>query len=129
MRSHRDIHKSGSGGTNQVLQHVRGFLNEPNRVQTCSVVATTQQREKLDHQGHITAITDKKDRDLDYKYSVMPLLIYPEDSNEDEDDPRESLSDPSFTESTPETKPPREKPPEEPTSETNYDPFHNLLCP
>ena len=51
----------------------------------------------------------------------MPLLIYSEDSDNEEDNPCESPSNPSSTEPTPEPIPPSEKTTKEPTSEPNYD--------
>ena len=59
----------------------------------------------------------------------MPPLIYPEESDKEEDDPRESLSNPPFTDTTPEPGPPSEKPSEEPTSETDSDALSESSAP
>ena len=51
-----------------------------------------------------------EDRDLDDKESVTPLLIYPEDSVEEENDPQESLSNPPSADPTLEPGPPIKEP-------------------
>ena len=51
----------------------------------------------------------------------MPLLIYPHESNDEEDNSCESPSDPPSADITLEPGPQREKPTEETTSEPNYD--------
>ena len=61
-------------------------------------------------------VTETEDRNLDGEDSLMPPLIYPEDSNDEE-----SLSNPPSTEPTPEPGPPSEKPTKEPTLEPNAD--------
>ena len=61
-------------------------------------------------------VTDMEDSDLDNKDSMMPPLIYPEESDDEE-----SLSNIPSVEPTLEPGPPSEKPTEEPTSEPNYD--------
>ena len=40
-------------------------------------------------------VTDMEDIDSDNEESVMPLLFYPECSNDEEEDPRESLRYPT----------------------------------
>ena len=61
-------------------------------------------------------VTDTDDRELEYKDSVMPPLIYLEESNDEE-----SINEPPSVDPTPNTGPPREKPTKEPTSEPDSD--------
>ena len=58
---------------------------------------------------------------MDDKDSMMPLIIFLEDSNYKEEDPRESPSKTTSEEPTPEPGSPSEKPTEETTLETYYD--------
>ena len=60
--------------------------------------------------------TDMDDSNSDDKDNVIPPLIYPEDSKNEE-----SLSDPPSAEPTPETGTRIEKPTKEPTSESDFD--------
>ena len=76
-------------------------FKESQRVHVCPSVATLQQREKWYHQPQGAGVIDTDNRDLDDEDSMMPLLIYPEDSNNEEDNPCESLSIPTSTEPTP----------------------------
>ena len=52
---------------------------------------------------------------------MMPLLIYPEEFEDEEDNPHESPSNPPSAEPAPEPVPPSKKHTEESTSEPNYD--------
>ena len=52
---------------------------------------------------------------------MMSLLIYPEDYDDEEDDPCESLRNPLSVEPIPEPRPPSEKPTKETTSEPGSD--------
>ena len=61
-------------------------------------------------------VTDTDDRELDYKDSVMPPLIYPEESNDEE-----SISDSTSAEPTLNTGPPSEKSTKEPILEPDSD--------
>ena len=61
-------------------------------------------------------VTDTEDRKLDDEDSVMPTLIYPEDSND-----KEYLSKPISADSTPEPGTPGGKPTKELTLEPDYD--------
>ena len=61
-------------------------------------------------------VTYTEESDSDDEGDIMPLLIYPEDS-----DNKEYPSNPPSTEPTPEPTPPSEKTTKEPTSEPNYD--------
>ena len=69
-------------------------------------------------------VTNTVDSDLDNKDSVMPPLIYPEES-----DNKESLSDPPSAEPTPDPRPPRVKPTMEPNSEPDYDALSEASAP
>ena len=57
------------------------FFKESNRVYACPSVAAPQQREEWDYQprGYVFIETEKSDSDD--KDSVMPSLIYPEESD------------------------------------------------
>ena len=61
--------------------------------------------------------------------SVMPQLIYLVNSNDKEEDPCESLSDPTSAEPTPEPELPSKKSNEEPTSEPDYDSISESSAP
>ena len=115
MRSPRDVHKSGSGGYDQFLQHVcrifQGIIQGPRLPRN----ATTQQREDWTRHHRGAVVIDTEDINPDDKYSVMPLLIFPEDSDNDD-----YLSDPLSADPTPEPRHPSEKPTEEPTSEPDF---------
>ena len=56
---------------------------------------------------------DMEDRNSDDEYIIMPLLTYPEDFNNKEENPCESPRDPPSKDPTPEPRPPREKPTKE----------------
>ena len=79
MRSTRDVHKSGLGGTTQVLQDVRRIFKESDRIHACPTVATSQQREERTNQPYGAFAIDTEYSDWEYKYSVTTPLIYPED--------------------------------------------------
>ena len=82
-----------------------GVFKESDRVHACPAVATTQQRDVWTHHTRVSLVTDMEDRNLDYKYSVMPFLFYPEEYNNED-----SLSDLPSTDPTPYPGPPSEKP-------------------
>ena len=69
-------------------------------------------------------VTDTKESNSDDEYSVMPPLIYPEDSNNEE-----SPSNPPSAEPTLEPGTPSEKPTEEPTSENYSDALPETSAP
>ena len=114
MGSPRDVHTSGSVGTNQVPHQVCVIFKESYMVISCPVVATPQNREDWTHQTCSDVVIDTEDSNLDDKYSVMPALIYSEVSYKKLYNPREYLRDPSSAEPTPEPGPPSEKPTKEP---------------
>ena len=87
MYYYRDVHKSVPVGTNQVLQHVRGIFKESDRIHACPAVATLQHREKWTHRPRVAVVTYIENRNSYDKDSVIPLLIYLEYSNKNEDDP------------------------------------------
>ena len=62
-----------------------------------------------------------EDSNLDDKDIVISLLIYPEDSNNNKDDPHEYPINPPSAETTPEPGTPCRKPTKELTSEPDYD--------
>ena len=57
------------------------FFKESDRAHTCPAVAMSYQREEWTRQTRCAVFTDTKYSNWDNKESVMPLLIYPEDSN------------------------------------------------
>ena len=61
-----------------------------------------------------------EDINSDDEDSVMPPLICPEESYDEEDDPCEYPSDPPYVEPTPEPVPPSGKTTKEPTSKPSY---------
>ena len=71
------------------------FFKESDRAHACPAVATTQQREEWTHHPCGTLVAYMEDSDSYYKDSVIPPLIYPEES-----DNEESLSDPLSAEPT-----------------------------
>ena len=77
MLSPRDVHKSGPGGSDQVLQHVQEIFKESDRFHTCPAVSTTQHREEWTHHTHSVVSTDKEYSNLDDEYSMILPLIYP----------------------------------------------------
>ena len=81
------------------------FFKESDRFHTCPAVANTQQREDFTHHLCGAVVIDIDDSDSDNKDNVMPPLIHPEDSNNEN-----SLSNPPSTEPTLDTVPPSEKP-------------------
>ena len=91
------------------------FFKESDRVHACPEVATTQQREDWTRHHRGAVVIDTEDIDPDDKYSVMHLLIFPEDSDNDD-----YLSDPLSADPTPEPRHPSKKPTEEPTSEPDF---------
>ena len=91
------------------------FSKESDRFHTCLAVAATQQRKEWDHHPHGSVVTDTDDSDLDDKDSVMPLLIYPENSEDEE-----YLRDPPSADPTTEPGTPSEKPTGKLTSKPDY---------
>ena len=77
MISPRGVHKSGTGGSDQVLQHVESFFKESDRVHDCLEVSTTQQRGEWTHHSCSAVATDTEDSDSDNEDSVIPPLICP----------------------------------------------------
>ena len=65
-----------------------------------------QHREEWTLQPHGAVVTDMEVSNSDNEESVMPLLIYPEESNNKEDTPCESLSEPTSADLTLEPGPP-----------------------
>ena len=116
MSSPRDVHKSGPGGSDQVLHHVREIFKESYSVHACLLVATTQKREEWNHHPCSALVADTGDSDSNDEDSVMPPLIYSEDSDNKES-PRKLPS----TEPTLYPGPPSEEPNEGPTSKPNSD--------
>ena len=121
MRYHLDVHKSGSGGNHQLLQNVGKKFKWSNRVRTFPEVNTPQQREEWTHHTHSSVVTYMEDRNSDEEGSGMPPLISPEDSDDKEDNPCESLSNPPSAEPTLEPGSPSENPNNETTSEPDSD--------
>ena len=66
---------SGSGDTNQVLQHASRVFKESDWVHACPAVATPQQREEWNHKTCDAVVTDTEGSDLDDEESGTPLLI------------------------------------------------------
>ena len=66
-------------------------------------------------------VVDTEDSDSDDEYSMIPLLIFPEESDNKEDEPRESPSDLHSMDPALELGPPSEKPTKEVASEPNSD--------
>ena len=60
------------------------FSKESDRVHACSPVATPQHSGGWTHHPRDDVATDTKDSDLDNKYSMIPLLSYPEESNDND---------------------------------------------
>ena len=100
------------------------FFKESDRVHSCPEVSTPQQREEWTHQPCGAVVTYMEDRKSDDKDSVIPLLIYPEDY-----DNNESLRDPPSMEPTTETGPPSKKPTKERTLEPNSDALSETYAP
>ena len=94
MRSHRDFHKSGSGDSDQVLHHVCVIFKESDRLHACPAVSTPQKKESWNHHPRRAVVADTEESYLDDKYSVMPPLIYPYYSNDEEEDLRKFTSNP-----------------------------------
>ena len=69
-----------------------------------------RKRMEWTHQPLDVVVTDMEEINSDDKYSVMPPLIYPEDSGNEKDNPHESLSNPPFADPNLEPGPPNEKP-------------------
>ena len=84
-------------------------------------VAMLQQREEWNYQARGAVVTYMEDIDQDDKGILKPTLIYPDNSNDNEDNPRESLSNPTYADPTSEPVPPGEKPTKEPTLEPDSD--------
>ena len=105
MHSTKDVHKSGPGGTNQVLHHVHRIFKELDRFHVCPAVATPHQWEECTNQPRGAVSTYMEDINSDDKDSVMLPLIYPEESNNEE-----SLDEPPSAEPTPEPRTPSGKP-------------------
>ena len=93
------------------------IFKESDRFHARPEVATPQKREEWTHHPPIAVVTDTEDRDFDNKDIAMPPLTYLEKSNDEEDRPCESPSNPPSMETTPESGLPSEKPIEEPTFE------------
>ena len=96
------------------------FFKELDRFHSFLAVSTPQQREEWTQQIRGAVVIDTDDRNSEDKDSVMPTLIYLENSGEEEDDPCESPSNPPYTEPTLEPGPPSEKPTKEPISEPDF---------
>ena len=109
----------------EVLTKLYGMLEEifkeSDRVHACPAVATPQQREEYTHQPHGAVVTYTEDSDSYDKDILMPKLIYPEDFNNEEDDPHESLNNPPSSDPNSEPGPPSKKPTKEPKSESGTD--------
>ena len=106
----------GQEGLTKFYSMFAEIFKESDRVHTCPEVATTQQGEEWTHHTHGAVVTYTEEINSDDKDSMMPLLIYPEESNNEE-----SLRDPTSVEPTPEPVPPNEKPIEELISEPDSD--------
>ena len=78
MRSPGDVHKSGPGGSDQVLQHLCGTFKESYTVHACPSVFATQKREEWTRNTCGAMVTDMEGRRSDDMESVMPPLLYPE---------------------------------------------------
>ena len=105
------IHKVHEGLT-KFYSMLAEIFKESDRVHTYPLVATLQQREEWTCQPHVAVVTYTEYRDLYNKDSVIPSLIYLKESNDKDEDPHVSTSDPPSTEPTPEPGSPREKPTE-----------------
>ena len=55
------------------------FFKESDRVHACPSFATPHQREEWNHQPCGAMVTNTEDSNSDDEDSLMPLLIYPED--------------------------------------------------
>ena len=84
-------------------------------VHACPAVAALQQREECTNYPSGAVVIYTEDRNSDDEDSVMPPFIYLEDSNEEEDDPHESLRNPPSADPTPKPGPPSENSTKEPT--------------
>ena len=111
----------GQEGITEFYRMFAENFKESNRVHACPAVATPYQREEWTHQTHGAVVKDTEDINLDDEDSLMPTLMYLEEYDDKEDNPLESLSDPTSVEPTPEPGPPSEKPTKEPTSEPDFD--------
>ena len=89
---------------------------ESDRVHARPAVFTTQQMEDWAHHPLGDVVTEMEERNSDKKDSMMPSLIHPEDS-----DNQESLSNPHSAEPTTEPRTPNEKYAKGLTSEPNFD--------
>ena len=87
------------------------IFKESDRFHDFPSVDTTQQMEDWNHFPHGYVVIDTEAKKSDNKDSVMRLLIYLEDS-----DNEESMSEPPSADLTPEPGPPSRKPTKESTS-------------
>ena len=76
------------------MQHVCGIFKKSDQVHACPEVAKLQQMEEWTNQPHGAVSTYTEERNLEDEYSMMISLIYPEDSNDKEDNHRKSPIDP-----------------------------------
>ena len=84
------------------------IFRESDRFHAFPEVATPQQREEWTHQPHGSVVTETEGRDSDNKDRVKHLLIYPEDPDDKDDNPQESLRNSPSMEPTTEPGPPSE---------------------
>ena len=94
------------------------FFKESDRVHAFQAVSMPQ---RGGGHPHGAVVSDTEDSNSDGKDSVMPQLIYLDKSDDEEYNPRESLSDPLTTEPIPKPEPTSGKPTKEPTLEPDSD--------
>ena len=115
------INQGQEGLTKFYSMFVENF-KESYRVHTCPEVATTHKREEWIHHPCGAVVTETEDSNLDYKDSVIPPLIYLEES-ENED----SMIEPPSADPTLDPRRPRDKPTKEltlvPNSNALSEPF------
>ena len=79
----------GQGGLTKFYRIFTEFSKESDRVHACTEVAALHQREDWANQPHGAVVTDTEDSNSENEDSMIPPLIYPEDSDNKEDDPHE----------------------------------------
>ena len=93
------------------------FSKESDQINTCPAATTLNHREEWTHQTHHAMLTNTEDSDSENEKSMMPLLIYLEDSKDMEDnttlrqpqDNHEALRNLPYVETSSEPGPPGRK--------------------
>ena len=63
------------------------IFKESEHIHAWSVVATPKNRKECNQRPHHDVVTHMEESNSENKYTMIPLIIYPEDSSDNEEDP------------------------------------------